>query len=159
MAILNARNGITYYNPRTEQHRRQAWFANTRNALNQAIALATFPVATSKGQPIYIDVTGNAQLARANQEATSFVAGFAAASVPGGSVGAYLRWGPIALADWTAIAGVAALTPGVTYYLSAAAAGTITSNAPDADSEVTLEVGYAETSEVLNVRIQQGIYL
>jgi hypothetical protein len=69
------------------------------------------------GEVIYIRLDGLAALVAANSEHANKIAGVAVTSATSGNNVSFIVIGPIELANWTAIAGEAALTIGTIYYL------------------------------------------
>ena len=59
--------------------------------------------------------------------------------------------------DWTPVAGTAALTPGLPYFLSVATAGRITTTAPSAPGEYVVLVGRALSATELDVDIEPSV--
>lgn len=115
----------------------------------------------TEGQFVYLSSANGVDLARANAAATSIVAGVVAdASIAAAASGNIQVSGIFALADWTPILGVAALTPGALYYLSAAAAGDIVAApGPSALGEYLIPIGVAcSTTEMqLGFSALQGV--
>ena len=111
------------------------------------------------GQPLYITPTGNADLACANQPATSAAIGFAiTAAAPTFTVN-YVTEGKLTLADWTLVAGVATLTPGNLYYLDTATAGRITNVVPSVSGQYIVRLGRATSTTTLDIEIEPSLLL
>jgi hypothetical protein len=108
-------------------------------------------------------VTGNdAELARANADSTSRVAGFAEEDSSANSTVEVTADGVMTLttAKWDAVTGGSGgLTPGSDYFLSKDTAGQITTTAPDADGEFVSRVGHALSTTEMDVEIAQPIKL
>lgn len=85
----------------------------------------------------------------------AFVIGLTDAAITSGFVGNALT-GPVTMSDWTAIAGTAALSPGVPYFL--APAGTITATPPTSPNCLTV-IGVAASTTTLNVDPQPPIQI
>ena len=80
------------------------------------------------GQPLYIKSNAHVALAAADNVDTSRVIGLATEDISSGNTAKYNVDGKLYIADWTAIIGAAALTPGADYYLDVAVAA---SGVPD----------------------------
>lgn len=109
------------------------------------------------GQPLYIKSSGHADLARANTHATAAAVGFAVIAASPTFTVEYVTEGKLTLTDWTAVASVATLTPGVAYYLDAAAAGRITSVVPT--SGYIVRLGRATSTATLDIEIEPSMRL
>lgn len=107
------------------------------------------------GTPVYVSAANSFQLSRANASATAKVIGLVqSASVAASGNGAVQTDGFLTAttAQWDAVTGqTGGLTVGSTYYLSAAAAGRITTAAPTATGEYVLEVGEAISTTALEI--------
>jgi hypothetical protein len=110
------------------------------------------------GAPVY-GVAGLASvgLARADTAAKARVAGLAVQAAGVGFTCIYAASGRVTLADWTAVAGVAALIPSSTYYLSAT--GGLTTTAPTTVGHSVTEIGYAEETTTLVLNIKRPVLL
>lgn len=110
-----------------------------------------------RGQPLAIDrATRQLVLADATHYPRAFVVGLAAHDCDAGFVVDVIGAGPIALADWSSVAG-AALVPGLPYFL--AEGGGITATRPTTIGASSVVVGEAITAEILNIRCQPPILL
>ncbi len=105
------------------------------------------------GQPVYVKATGHVGLAHAETLPQAGYAGIALADTASGFAVTY-GVGVITLADWSVVAGFAALTPGAVYYLGA---GTITPVAPRSGYSVV--VGRALTPTTLHAYQEPSILL
>ena len=110
------------------------------------------------GQPVYVKGTGHAGLARASG-AAAVVMGFAIVAVGPTETVRFLTEGKITLTDWTAIAGVPALTPGGIYYLDAVTAGRITNVPPSVLGQSVVHVGRAASTLTLDIEVDLSVYL
>jgi hypothetical protein len=110
------------------------------------------------GHPLYIS-SGLVYPAKADAAGTSQVTGISFASVSSGEDCGYLTEGSITRIDWTAVAGTATLSAGVTYYLDPATAGRITTTAPTTAGQSVVRVGRAVDTTTLDVEIELPILL
>jgi len=110
-------------------------------------------------QPIYLKASGHADLAQANAASTAGAIGFAITAAEPSFAVDYVTEGKLTLADWTTIAGTAALVAGATYYLDAAGPGRITSAAPTAAGQYVVRLGRAASATTLDVEIEAPIRL
>jgi len=120
---------------------------------------ATFGSNASMGMVVYVDVTGDAELALADAEATTGAIGLAAANVAAGEEGKYVVEGLIEQSDWTAVAGSTLLVPGATYYLDPDTPGMITPIAPIDAGDFVVVVGRAVNTTTLDIEIAPPILL
>lgn len=111
------------------------------------------------GQPVYVKANTHVDLAKADAAATCKVAGLATETKSTGHAVKYISDGKQTLADWTAIVGVAALTPGADYYLSKTTVGQLTTVAPLTVGEYVVRVGRAVSTTILDVEISEPILL
>ena len=111
------------------------------------------------GYPIYLKTNGHLAPARANAPATTNVTGLSLSDTASGFSCSYLTEGTVERTDWTEVAGVALLTPGAAYYLSADAPGRITSIAPAALGQYVVRVGRATSTTKLDIEIEPAILL
>jgi len=111
------------------------------------------------GQLLYMKSTGHVGLARANSATTRKVTGLAVDSASSGHAVKYSADGKLTLADWTAVAGTSALSPGADYFLSADNAGSITTAAPTAAGVYVVRVGTALSVSIFDVEIGSPILL
>ena len=124
--------------------------------VDRYIAQDTSPVGrlgpAIKGLWVYIDsATGEAKAATSEETlAKAEVAGVAIEQITPATAGSFISSGYIELPDWTSIASVASLTPGVTYYLTTA--GLMSSTPPVTGYVVTL--GRAMTAQQFDVDIR-----
>ena len=105
------------------------------------------------GMAVYMNVSGDFCLAKADSTSTSSVIGLAVSDVSSGNSASVISSGSMVLDDWTDVVGGAELTPGVIYYLSPTTAGLLTSTRPTGSGEVVAPVGIAESETVLVIRI------
>jgi hypothetical protein len=108
------------------------------------------------GQPIYVKSTGHVAIADATTATTSGVAGFAITAAGVGEVVSYITEGKLTLTDWTAVASVAALTPGSNYFLSLTS-GLIAASVVATGYHVRL--GRATSTLTLDLEIEPSIKL
>lgn len=121
---------------------------------------ATSTSAATIGQPVYTDGAGTVDLAKADAAGTSRVLGLVSSSSIATAASGPVRYaGILSSADWTAVTGAAALSPGQNYYLSAATAGQLTATAPDATGQQLVYVGRALSTTELAIEIARPIGL
>lgn len=114
----------------------------------ETVATAVCDADMVKGLPVVVDrATGKFTKALGSTKAKAFIAGLIEQATALGFVGSAGR-GAVTLADWSAIAGTASLSPGQTYFL--AAAGGITTATP-ATPNCAVVVGIAASPTVLMV--------
>lgn len=111
------------------------------------------------GQPLYLKSNGHVDLAKAEALATARVCGLAISISTATTSADYSADGVVSLADWSAIAGSVALTPGALYYLSPMTAGMITAIAPTEAGHFVAAIGRALTTQKLEIEIQPTILL
>ena len=118
--------------------------------------------AINEGAPVYVSTANTVDSANASPTPTAavcFPLGFATGATTGaGQYVEVLSEGHIELADWTAIAGTANLTPGAKYTL-ATVAGTITATAPTGAGEHAVNVGIAITTKILDIEISRAVVI
>lgn len=110
------------------------------------------------GQPIRLTAAGLAALADATVVGRAEVAGIAAAAAGAGFAVPYART-RVAVPDWTAITGSAALTPGAIYYLDPAAPGRLSTTAPESAGQYATRVGRGASADTLQIEIEPPIFL
>lgn len=107
---------------------------------------------------VYISSAGTVALAQANASATKGVIGLVKdTSIAASASGAIQTDGVLtaSAAQWDAVIGsgnTGGLTPGATYYLSAATAGGITSTAPSTQGQYVVPIGVALSPTALDIR-------
>jgi len=106
------------------------------------------------GQVVWVKSTTHIGLAQANAQTTARVAGIAITAGNATFSVDYVTDGQHTQANWTSITGATLLTPGSTYYLSAATAGQLTTTAPTASGFV-VAVGRALNTTTLDIEISQ----
>lgn len=112
------------------------------------------------GTPVYqtasAEEVGLVNKARANTTSTSSVAGLTVGQAVAEENAHTQFAGPLTLttAQWDAVTGGSGgLTPGSTYYLSAATAGRITATAPSSGGQFVTQVGIAMSARTMLVQI------
>ena len=110
------------------------------------------------GQPLRLDGTGKAVLARADMAGQADVAALAGADTLAGVAVALTR-GRVTRADWTAITGAAALAPGALYYLDPAAPGQLTQTPPGIIGQYLTRIGRALDSQTFQAAIEPPVLL
>lgn len=113
------------------------------------------------GQLVYINGV-NAELAQADAQATIRVAGFVVVGGADSTPVSIQTEGIVTLTtgEWDAVAGTTGgLTPGSTYFLSAAVAGEGTETSPTAAGEFVVRCGHALSTTELEIDFQQPIKL
>jgi hypothetical protein len=113
------------------------------------------------GTPV-IASSGNAILAKADAQSTIRVAGLASETANDNTSFEVLADGiqTATLAEWDVITGeTGGLSEGLDYFLSAATEGKLTVNAPDAQGEFVLRIGFALSPTEMEVEIGQPIKL
>jgi len=113
---------------------------NVNNVVNSDYSTAN-PTGISDGTPLYIDSSGNVEIADASAFATGFVVGFAKGST--------LAAGPVvmrATPGSTITTGPHGGSNGQAVYLATAPAGNVTSTPPTASGSVVFKLGYAVNS-------------
>ena len=115
------------------------------------------------GNAVYVDGSGNLQLALGDAIGTARVAGLVGdATIADQASGTYITSGLLVAttAQWDAVTGGAGgLTPGAPYYLDLSTAGRITSTLPTADGDILAAIGEAESTTDLLLRIEPPIIL
>jgi hypothetical protein len=113
------------------------------------------------GTPLLVS-SGNAILAQADAQGTVRVAGLAAETANDSSPVEILADGilPATTGEWDTITGeTGGLSEGLDYFLSATTKGRLTVNAPDAQGEFVVRIGYALSSTEMEIEIGQPIKL
>ena len=82
------------------------------------------------GSIVYVDSSGQFLKAQADAVPQAFAYGMLQTSALSGLTAGALTDGVVDLADWTAIAGAAALVPGTNYFLDALLPGRMSTSAP-----------------------------
>ena len=111
------------------------------------------------GQPVYLKTSGHADLAQADAAGRAGAIGFAITAAEASFAVDYVTEGKLTLADWTAIAGTAALVAGANYFLDAASRGRITGAAPTAAGQYVVRLGRAASALTLDIEIEAPIRL
>jgi hypothetical protein len=116
------------------------------------------------GGPVYQSTTAEeVKYARANAESTSQVYGLVYdTSISDTATGSIATDGPLVATtgQWDTITGqTGGLTPGSTYYLSAATAGRLTTTAPDTAGQTVCKVGTAVSTTEMEINIESYILL
>lgn len=109
------------------------------------------------GEAVYVNGTAKADKSKADAGGTKRCRGLVSTGAAAGFAATIRSHGSLTLADWTAIAGSATLTPNAPYYVSAATAGAITSTPPT--SGWITRVGTALSTTVLDVNPEPPIKL
>jgi hypothetical protein len=113
------------------------------------------------GTPV-IASSGNAILAQADAQSTIRVAGLAAETANDNTSFDVIADGILTATttQWDIVTGqIGGLSEGLDYFLSEAVAGELTVNAPDAQGEFVLRVGFALSPTEMEVEIGQPIKL
>jgi hypothetical protein len=117
----------------------------------------------SKGRVCYISAGNTMRLAQANALATSNVEALVyAASIANGASGQFATDGLLTATtgEWDAITGqTGGLTPGATYFLSAATAGGLTVTAPTTQGQCVVQIGTAHSATDLMIDIETEVLL
>jgi len=108
----------------------------------------------SAGQPVYVSGNNTVNLADASSTSTANAIGFATTSASANEAVIVLTEGSVTLVDWTAITGLAALVPGVHYYLSETA-GMMSPNPPTSDEAVVTRLGIALTTTKFDIEVNE----
>ncbi|MFZ5832701.1 MAG: hypothetical protein ACOY3P_21650 [Planctomycetota bacterium] len=110
------------------------------------------------GMPLY-EVSGFVRvgLAQAGTAGRVRVVGLAITSVEAGVAVTFIAKGRLELADWTAVAGTATLTPGAVYYLGGS--GGLTLTAPVIGGFFVTEIGQAVNGTTLDLNIKRPLRL
>jgi hypothetical protein len=96
---------------------------------------------------VYISSADNVSPALADSSASSRAVGFA--------TGAATATDPVTVRKIGELSGFSGLTAGARYYLSAANAGEIVSSVPTGSGNTIVQVGYAKSTTVLDIQLQQ----
>ena len=110
------------------------------------------------GQVVYVKGTSNVGLAQANTRPDTEAAGLVLADALSGFTASYVTQGTITLSDWTNVIGVAALTAGVRYFLSATTPGRLVT-AQVGGGNFHVFVGRALSPTTLDVDIDPPILI
>lgn len=149
---------LIYVNPRTPSEMRAVLADINRNLnaliteiISQGFDTITAASAISAGDFVYIDASGELDIAVASAYSTSLAIGVAVAGISAGSTGEIKTTGIVEKSGW-------GLTPGATYFLSAVAPGAIVTE-PDITSAgaVAKVVGRALSATELFVDIEPGV--
>jgi hypothetical protein len=109
-----------------------------------------------KGQPLRVSTAGHCTVANASSMIGAAAVGVAVSDVADGMAGLMLAGGTLE-ADWTAVTGSAALSPGIAYYVSLT--GGLTSTAPADGGQVVTFVGRAVSESALAIELANPILL
>lgn len=109
------------------------------------------------GEAVYVTATNKADKSKADAAGTRRCRGLVSIGAAAGFAATIRSHGSLALADWTAIAGTATLTPNAPYYVSTATAGAITST-PPASGWIS-RVGTAISTTTLDINPEPPIKL
>ena len=112
--------------------------------------------------PTYVTATGKVDKAKADSATTTKVLGFARAEIAANANGDIQTDGFITATtgQWDAITGDSGgLTPGSSYYLSAATAGQMTKTAPSTTGQYVAELGTAILTTKFEIRVEKTIKL
>lgn len=144
-----------YRNPHSPGHIRRTFSILNRRLVELEEAVVGKAIADSAlsfGEVVYWASSGHVDLARADAESTSFIAGMVIkqASVNGGT--RFLTSGVVENVAWS-------LTAGDTYFLSPTVAGAITRFVPTVSGQYVVELGRALTTTQLQFRPQRRILL
>lgn len=111
------------------------------------------------GNLIYLKSDGHMDLAKADNSSTAQAVGVAIEDANAAEACSYITEGQVERGDWTTIADVVSLTPGVSYFSSAATAGKITATAPTIVGQYVVRVGRAISATKLDIEIESPILL
>jgi hypothetical protein len=111
------------------------------------------------GYPVYLKASGHVDPAQADRNPQTQVVGLAISDAEATFSCKYITEGRVERSDWTEVAAVATLTPGATYFLSAATPGQITKIAPTTPGQYVVRIGRATSTLVLDVEIELPILL
>ena len=120
---------------------------------------ATFTSTAVEGMVLYVPSNATVDLAQADSASTWGAIGIAHENVSAAALGDYVTEGQITKTDWTTVTGSVSLTPGATYYLSAATPGFMTSTPPSTTGQSVVVVGHALTTQIFDIEIAQPILL
>lgn len=124
---------------------------------------STFPMTAAanlvKGQAVYSTGSGQAALAKGDASTTSRAIGLVSdVAIAITAVGNIVTSGALTIADWTAVTGGTALTPGVPYFVSAATAGQLTATSPSTSGQYSHQIGYALTATTMQLDIAPTVW-
>jgi len=71
----------------------------------------------------------------------------------------YITQGRLELEDWSNVVNTVELLPGARYFLSMEEKGKLTTVAPSASGDTVVQVGCAQSKEILSVNIESPVYL
>lgn len=111
------------------------------------------------GTPLYMPATGHVANAQANTLSHAHLLGLSINEVTATLTCQYLTEGQVTRSDWTPITGVADLSPGVVYYLDAAAPGRLTQTAPTNVGQLVVRAGRAVSARSFDIEIDLPILL
>lgn len=103
------------------------------------------------GDIVYIDAADGVKKAKADAAGTAKAIAIATATITNGATGTYQTGGTLA--------GLAGLTAGATYYLSAATAGAMTATAPSTLGQYVVKLGIATSTTEFLIDIEPPILL
>ncbi len=103
------------------------------------------------GDVVYCDAADGVKKAKADAIGTSKAIALATATVTTGTTGTYQNSGTLA--------GLAGLTAGAVYYLSAATAGLLTATPPSSLGQYVVKIGIATSTTELFIQIEPRILL
>lgn len=106
---------------------------------------------TAIGDVMYIFGSDSLKKAKADAASTSDAFAIAVAVITTAAAGYFQTDG--------VLAGLSGLTPGATYYLSAATAGLLTTTAPSTVGQSVVRIGKALSATELDIKIQRPILL
>jgi hypothetical protein len=121
----------------------------------------TTGVTLPKCTPVYVS-SNNMIPAQADAQSTVAVAGLVDADTTNNTTGNVVTDGVFeaTTGDWDVVTGdTGGLTIGADYWLDAAAAGALTSTAPDVDGDFVKKVGHALTTTQMDIEIGQTVKL
>jgi hypothetical protein len=111
------------------------------------------------GNPLYLTGAGIVNPAQANAAGSTQVVGVSISDTNTGFSCTYITEGRVERTDWTEIVGTVNLSPGITYFLDADAAGKLTSTAPTTVGQYVVRVGRAVDTTTLDIEIELPILL
>lgn len=106
------------------------------------------------GQPVYVTGNNTVNLADASAEATANAIGLVILAASANQATIVRTEGEVSQANWTAVIGSAALTPGATYYLGTTP-GTMSTTPPSVDTQVVVRCGIAVTTTKFDIEINE----
>lgn len=121
-----------------------------RNALVSTVLGTTM---VQPGMALAMTSSGELRLADPNQYATAVCVGLALTQASAGNSCTYTSDGEVNLADWSAITGQTALTPGARYFLNPTAPGGLTAVCPTTSGVYAAPVGVALSTTLMEVEI------